>query len=88
MTQKPTPHWPEDGKDYVIGYMCLIAFECELGAASGGNTVYPSIESLKKNHDCWKGCGIVEVKVDGVRVVAEAIEEDFDELDRVYGVDE
>lgn len=51
----------EDGK--VIGYMCLIDFEWEIGAASGGSKVYPSVEDLKADHTCWAGCGIVEVRV-------------------------
>lgn len=51
----------EDGS--VIGYMCAVDFECELGAASGGNTVHPSVEDLKKGHECWESCGIVEVRV-------------------------
>lgn len=51
----------EDGT--VIGYMCLIDWECELGAASGGNRIFPSVEDLKAHHTCWESCGIVEVKV-------------------------
>lgn len=51
----------EDGS--VAGYMCSVDWECELGAASGGNRVFPSVEDLKRNHKCWEGCGIVEVKV-------------------------
>jgi hypothetical protein len=51
----------EDGS--VIGYMCYIDWECELGGASGGNRVYPTIENLKANHTCWEECGIVEVRV-------------------------
>lgn len=47
----------------VIGYMCAIDWSCELGAAMGGNTVYPSVDDLKRNHECWEDCGIVEVKV-------------------------
>lgn len=46
-----------------VGYMCTIDFECELGRAKGGNVIYPSIEDLKANHDCWEECGIVEVEV-------------------------
>ena len=58
---------PDD--DFIIGYMCAVDFECELGAALGGNTVYPSIEDLKKNHECWEECGIVEVKVQFIREI-------------------
>jgi hypothetical protein len=51
----------EDGS--VTGYMCAIDWECELGAASDGNRVYPSVEALKHGHKCWEDCGIVEVRV-------------------------
>lgn len=54
-----------------IGYMCMIDFEDELGIAAGGNIVYPSIEDLKANHDCWESCGIVEVRVEYVRTIVE-----------------
>ncbi len=50
----------DDGS--VIGYMCAIDFECELGAAAGGNIIYPSIDDLKRCHKCWENCGIVEVR--------------------------
>jgi len=63
--------WPDDGKEFVTGYMCLIDLECELGAACGGNRVYPSIEDLKKCHTCWEECGIAEVRVEGVKVIHE-----------------
>lgn len=60
---------PED--DFATGYMCMIDFECELGAAMDGNKVYPSIEDLKADHECWESCGIVEVRVQYVRTVVE-----------------
>ena len=53
-----------DRKEHgVIGYMCAIDYDYELGRAAGGNTIYPSVEDLKKNHSMWEECGIVEVKV-------------------------
>ena len=61
----------EDGSG-VVGYMCLVDFECEIGAAMGGNKVYPSVEDLKSHSSCVEGCGIVEVRVVGVRVVQPA----------------
>lgn len=71
--RKPFPMWPEEtGGEFVIGYMCLTDFECELGAASGGNVVYPSVDDLRANRRCVDGCGIAEVKIIGVRVVQEA----------------
>ena len=51
-------------------YMCKIDFDYELGNAAGGNTVYPSLKDLKKNHKCWKECGIVQVEVKKIRTVA------------------
>jgi hypothetical protein len=57
--------------DFVTGYMCMIDFECELGSAMEGNTVYPSIEDLKEHHKPWESCGIVEVKVQYVRTIVE-----------------
>jgi len=53
-----------------FGYMCLIDFEDELYRASGGNTVYPSIEDLRKNHTCVDSCGIVKVKVELVEIIS------------------
>jgi hypothetical protein len=47
----------------VIGYMCSIDWECEIGAASDGSTVYPSKEALIEGHGCAEDCGIVEVEV-------------------------
>lgn len=47
----------------VIGYMCATDWECELGAASGGNTVFPSKEDAMRNLKCAESCGIVEVEV-------------------------
>ena len=43
-------HENEDGS--VIVYMCGTDWECEVGMASGGNTVYPSVEDLKRNSKC------------------------------------
>jgi hypothetical protein len=64
----------EDGS--TIGYMCKTSFEYELGAASGGNTIYPSIEDMKRNHDCWESCGIVEVKVFYNQTIVEETDHD------------
>lgn len=55
----------------VFGYMCLTDFECELGAAKGGNGVYPSIEDLRENRKCVDQCGIAKVKVECVEIIQE-----------------
>lgn len=56
----------------ITAYMCLTDFECELGAASGGNRVHPSIEDLKASRQCVESCGIVEVRVYATKIVKEA----------------
>lgn len=47
----------------VIGYMCTTDWECELGAAQGGNTIFASMEDALETLNCARGCGIVEVRV-------------------------
>lgn len=54
-----------------IGYMCLVDFEYELGAAMGGNVIYPSEEDCRANRTCVASCGIVEVEVRLRKVVQE-----------------
>ena len=61
----------EPGTRHVIGYMDLVDFEFELGAAQGGNRIYPSVEELTSGKKCISQCGIVEVKVEAVRIVKE-----------------
>lgn len=56
----------------MIGYMCKVDFECELGEYHGGNLVYPSIEDIKHHRKCTEQCGIVEVEVVLKRVVQES----------------
>ncbi len=68
---KPLPMWREEGKDYTVGYMCLIDFECEIGGNCNGNTVYPSVKDLEEHHKCVAECGIAKVKVEGIRIVKE-----------------
>ena len=61
----------------VVGFMCLTDFECEVGAAIGGNLVCPSIDDLKRRRPCSDSCGIVEVRVVGLRIVQPAKDYDF-----------
>ena len=68
---KPIPMGADPNKDFVIGYMDLTDFECEVGMASGGNTIYPSPEDVLANRSCAVECGIVEVKVEATRVIQE-----------------
>ncbi len=53
----------EEGTDYVLGYMCGVDWQHEIGMASGGNTVYASPEDCAKRRKCTDQCGIVEVRV-------------------------
>lgn len=50
-------------------YMCKTDYEFELGYAAGGNTLYPSIEDLKKCKPCVESCGIVAVRVEYVETI-------------------
>ena len=54
--------------DIIEGWMCLIDAEHELGAASDGSRVFPSVEDLKEYHECWPECGIARVEVKFVAV--------------------
>lgn len=53
----------------VEGYMDLVDFYYELGAAKGGNTIHASIKDLKERHSCVDECGIVKVKVELVEII-------------------
>jgi hypothetical protein len=59
--------------------MCAIDFSCELGEASGGNTIYPSLEDLRKHHQWLDHCGFEEVVT--------MSREDFNELVAKAGID-
>ena len=77
MTKRPKPMM-EKGHS-VIGYMCLTDFECELGMACGGNTVYPSERNLRKHRKCVPECGIAKVEVIGLEIIQEADFSAYDE---------
>lgn len=64
----PVPMWGDTERDGVVGYMCQIDFECELGGASCGNSVYPSPSGAF----CAGTCGVVEVEVIGRRVILQS----------------
>lgn len=53
----------------VTGYMCRIDWDHEIGNASGGNVIFPSIKDLRRHHVCVDECGAVEVTVRIKRVV-------------------
>lgn len=68
---------PED--DFVHGFMCLVDFECEIGAAADENKVYPSERALREARLCVEHCGIVEVKVSFVRIVDPGKQHEFED---------
>lgn len=47
--------------DSVTVYLCGVDWQHELGQIA--TTVFGSTEALKKSAKCWKGCGIVKLKV-------------------------
>ena len=53
----------------VRGFMCKTDWDHEIGWASDGNKVYPSIDSVRRERKCTAECGIVEVDVTFVRIV-------------------
>ena len=61
----------EEPDGSVIGYMCAVDWECEIGAALGGNVVCSSVDDLKRVRPCCESCGIVEVRVLFSRVISE-----------------
>jgi hypothetical protein len=73
--------------DFATGYMCLIDFECELGNASGGNIVYPSIQDLRERRECVATCGIVEVEVRARRIVQEPVEPVWEDAPPASGIE-
>lgn len=50
-------------RDYREGYMDASDYYYELGEASGGNVVFPSLDDLLLNFHCAKSCGVVKVQV-------------------------
>jgi hypothetical protein len=71
------------------GYMCMIAFEHELGSCHHGTLVYPSMADLEAHHGCVSECGAVEVEVE-IKLVRVVNEQDFSEVKsvRVKGCDD
>lgn len=57
----------------VVGYMCSVDFDYELGKAAGGVEVYKSVNDLKKHRHCVDAeCGIYEVIVERKKVLKES----------------
>lgn len=52
-----------------VCYMDMVDWQHELGYASDGNKVFPSVNDAKKYSPCWKQCGIVKVEIRLIEVV-------------------
>lgn len=59
----PRPMWGDTPRGGVIGYMCKIDFECELGGTSA--VIRPNAAQAM----CTGTCGVVEVEVIGRRII-------------------
>lgn len=53
----------------MVIYMCLSDYQYELEHASGGFSVYGSIDELKDNRPCVHECGIVELTISSAHIV-------------------
>lgn len=69
------PMWGDDN-GVVVAYMDKVDWDYEVGGASGGNKVYPSIDDLELCKPCVASCGIVEVELKLRRIIEES---DFSE---------
>jgi hypothetical protein len=61
----PHPMFGDSPRNGVIGYMCKIDFECELGGTSA--VVRPNASQAL----CAGSCGVVEVEVIGRRIIVD-----------------
>lgn len=67
----------------IFGWMCAVDFDCEMGMASGGTTVYASEQELRRTRVCVHECGVATVvtlsKEDFFNLVTKAglLESDF-----------
>lgn len=68
----PVPMWGNTPRQGVIGYMCKIDFECELG---GTDAV---IRSSAEKAICAATCGVVEVEVIGRRIIVDETDDEMD----------
>ena len=59
----------EDGK--IRGYMCLTDYECEMGLAACGHSIYQTLELCLELRQCADQCGIVKVAIEAEDIVQE-----------------
>jgi len=60
-------------KGYVCGnkgYVCSTTFEYEFERT--WVLVYPTVEDLKADGDCWKECGIIELEITKKKVISKS----------------
>lgn len=62
---------PED-LDPTVGYMCKTDYDDEMGYASDGVRVFPSLRALKEARKCLDQCGIVKVRIQLLEVIQES----------------
>jgi hypothetical protein len=61
----------------IVVYVDGVDYEHEIGEASDGNKIFPSIKALQENNRCWEGCGVVKCEL----VFKEwVIESDYSEM--------
>ncbi len=68
----------------IVGYMCGVDWDHELGQALGGNVIYPSKADLIANKKCTDECGIVEVEVRLKKIIKK--QDHSIKIDKVYRV--
>jgi hypothetical protein len=66
----PTWQFEMPAERTVTAYLCETDWNHELGHASDGNALYPSVDDLRDHQPCADQCGIVEVEVRLKRVVS------------------
>ena len=59
----------QGNKKTITVYTCGVDYQHELGEAYPFTEVYPSIEALKEQRNCWENCGIVELEITLVKWV-------------------
>lgn len=57
----------------------------EVGHASDGNKIYPSVADLQKYSPCWDGCGVVECEISFKKWAVEENESEmYESSSKVY----
>lgn len=61
------------------GYVCGTTWTWHMGADNdpSSQNVYPTLDSIKRNSKCWKGCGIVKLEMKVVKEYPTQLTADF-----------